>query len=95
MGVSCRFNQAEGGLKCYDAEGNECSSECSFCDNLRASVVFDTEKLMMVQNIAVFVQNAPSAPRAWTVSYSFDGPMGPWMKFADHQMSELVEGECP
>lgn len=93
MGVSCRFNQAEGGLKCYDAEGNECSSECSFCDNLRASVVFDTEKLMMVQNIAVFVQNAPSAPRAWTVSYSFDGPMGPWMKFADHQMSELVEGE--
>ena len=78
---------------CYDAEGNECSSECSFCNNLRASVVFDTEKLMMVQNIAVFVQKAPSAPRAWTVSYSFDGPMGPWTKFADHQMSELVEGE--
>lgn len=47
--VSCRYNQAEGGLVCYDSENQLCSSNCHFCNQLSASVVFDTEKLTMVE----------------------------------------------
>ena len=91
--VSCRYNQAEGGLVCYDSENQLCSSNCHFCNQLSASVVFDTEKLTMVEKVGVFVQNAASAPRAWTVSYSFEGPMGPWTTFGSYEMTELAEGE--
>ena len=91
--VSCRYNQAEGGLVCYDSENQLCSSNCHFCNQFSASVVFDTEKLTMVEKVGVFVQNAASAPRAWTVSYSFEGPMGPWTTFGSYEMTELAEGE--
>ena len=91
--VSCRYNQAEGGLVCFDAENQSCSSDCHFCNQLSASVVFDTEKLTMVEKVGVFVQNAASAPRAWTVSYSFEGPLGPWTTFGSYEMTELAEGE--
>lgn len=57
-----------------------CSSDCSFCDNLSASVVFDTEKLVIVQNVEFQIQKAASAPRAWTISYSFDGVEGPFRR---------------
>ena len=91
--VICSYNQAKTGMVCFDANKSECSSECSYCNNLSASVVFDTEKLMMVQNVAIFVQNAPSAPRSWSISYSFEGPTGPWKKFTEYEMAELKEGE--
>lgn len=79
-------------MKCYDAAKQSCSSDCSFCDNLSASVVFDTEKLVMVQNVEFQIQKAASAPRAWTISYSFDGVEGPFRPFGHYEMKELVEG---
>ena len=55
-------------------------------------MVFDTEKLVMVQNVEFQIQKASSAPRAWTISYSFDGVKGPFHTFGHYEMKELVEG---
>ena len=92
LAVTCRYNQKKGGKKCF-AEGQACSEDCSFCDNLSASVVFDTEKLVMVQNVELSIQNAASAPRAWTISYSFEGLEGPFLEFGSYEMKELAEGK--
>ena len=71
---------------CYD-------TEVSYCDNLSASIVFDTEKLMLVQQVALFIQDSKSAPRSWTISYSFTGLEGPFREFAHTTRKDLKEGE--
>ena len=48
---------------------------------------------MLVQDVAVFVQNLKNAPRSWTVSYSFSGLEGPFQEFAHTTQKSLVEGE--
>ena len=81
-----RYNQGKGGRVCYD-------SEVSYCDNLSASMVFDTEKLMLVQQVALFIQDSKSAPRSWTISYSLTGLEGPFREFAHTTRKDLKEGE--
>ena len=71
---------------CYD-------TEVSYCDNLSASIVFDTEKLVLVQQVALFIQDSKSAPRSWTISYSFTGLEGPFREFAHTTRKDLKEGE--
>ena len=81
-GIVAHYNQAQDGKKCTS----------SYCENLSASVVFDTEKLVLVQSVAMYIQNSSKAPRSWRILYSFEDVNGPFVEYNAFTMDSLTEG---
>ena len=99
------YNQKEGGRRCSGCQGvSTCTDDvsahpacstamCDWCENLSASMVFDTQKPALIQAINVTIQNERRSPRTIVVYYARDSISGPFYEFTTYNMSYLIPGE--